>query len=139
PPKPARPACAPGSGAPARVRCRSAVPTMIGRSQAYTLCMLSGSPLVCCAPFRRSAPVVTRNEGMAMSENRPQQPKQPAPRTAFKPGQSGNPGGRPRELKEVREAAREHTAEAIERLAHWMRSDDPRASPAAAQALLDRG
>lgn len=73
-----------------------------------------------------------------MSENRPQQTKRPVPRTAFKPGQSGNPGGRPRELKEVLEAAREHSEEAIERLAYWMRTDDPRASPAAAQALLDR-
>jgi hypothetical protein len=35
--------------------------------------------------------------------------------------------------------ARKHTAEAIERLVHWMRSDDSRASVAATQALLDRG
>ena len=32
-----------------------------------------------------------------------------------------------------------HTAEAIERLAYWMRSEDPRASPAACSALLARG
>src|SRR4051794_5342837 len=57
----------------------------------------------------------------------------------FKPGQSGNPGGRPRTIGDVRDAAREHTVEAIERLAHWMRSNDPRASIAAATALLDRG
>lgn len=57
----------------------------------------------------------------------------------FKPGQSGNPGGRPREIGDVVAAAREHTVAAVERLAHWMRSDDPRASPAASIALLDRG
>ena len=39
---------------------------------------------------------------------------------------------------EVIEAARQHTPAAIARLAHWMQSDDPRASVAACQALLDR-
>jgi uncharacterized protein DUF5681 len=57
----------------------------------------------------------------------------------FKPGQSSNPGGRPRTIGEVRDAARAHTVEAIERLAHWMRSNNPKASIAAATALLDRG
>ena len=58
--------------------------------------------------------------------------------SAFKPGQSGNPGGRPREVREVLAAAREPTEEAIERLAYWMRSDNPKASPAACIALLNR-
>ena len=58
---------------------------------------------------------------------------------AFKPGESGNPGGRPKEAPEVKALAREHGPEAITKLASWMRSDDPRASVAAAQALLDRG
>lgn len=57
----------------------------------------------------------------------------------FKPGQSGNPGGRPKEDPEVKELARQHTAEAIERLAAWMRSDNPKASVSAAVQLLDRG
>jgi hypothetical protein len=57
----------------------------------------------------------------------------------FQPGQSGNPGGRPKETAEVRQLAREHTAEIIERLLFWVRSDNPRASVAACQALLDRG
>jgi hypothetical protein len=35
--------------------------------------------------------------------------------------------------------ARKHTAEAVERLTHWMRSDNASASVAAANALLDRG
>ena len=35
--------------------------------------------------------------------------------------------------------ARRHSKEAIERLIHWMKSDDGRISVAAANALLDRG
>lgn len=58
---------------------------------------------------------------------------------AFKKGASGNPGGRPKEAPEVKALAREHGSEAITKLASWMRSSDPRASVAAAQALLDRG
>jgi len=34
----------------------------------------------------------------------------------FKKGQSGNPGGRPKIVGEVKELARTHTAEAIETL-----------------------
>ena len=39
----------------------------------------------------------------------------------------------------MRNAAREHTVEAIACLAHWMKSDNAKASIAAANALLDRG
>ncbi len=35
-----------------------------------------------------------------MSANRPQTGKRPAPRTAFRPGQSGNPSGRPKRTAE---------------------------------------
>ena len=56
----------------------------------------------------------------------------------FVKGKSGNPAGRPKELKDVIELARSYTIESIERLADWMHSDDPRASVAAANALLDR-
>lgn len=54
-------------------------------------------------------------------------------------GQSGNPGGRPKVAADVKEEARKHTKEALDRLVHWMRSDDPQASIRAATALLDRG
>ena len=57
----------------------------------------------------------------------------------FQKGQSGNPGGRPKELGDIKELARQYTAEAIERLVDWMRSDEPKASVAAANTLLDRG
>ena len=61
--------------------------------------------------------------------------------TSFRPGQSGNPNGRPRVLADVQNAAREHSSEAIETLAGIMHN--PKA-PAAARisaacALLDRG
>ncbi len=59
-------------------------------------------------------------------------------RGQFKKGKSGNPGGRPRDVGAVKEAAAAHTLEAIERLAYWMRSTNPKASVAAANALLDR-
>jgi len=58
---------------------------------------------------------------------------------AFKKGESGNPGGRPKENDELKALAREFTAEAIERIAFWMRSEEARASLSAAMALLDRG
>jgi len=54
----------------------------------------------------------------------------------FKKGQSSNPGGRIGVPKEVRELARTHTEAAINRLAFWMQSEDPRASVAACNALL---
>ena len=59
----------------------------------------------------------------------------------FKPGESGNPAGRPQTNKFVIELARKHTEEAIAKLAELMRLDDPdsRATQvAAAKALLDR-
>jgi len=57
----------------------------------------------------------------------------------FKKGQSGNPGGRPKENAEVKELARAHGPKAIAKLAELLDGDDPRVAVSAAQALLDRG
>ena len=58
----------------------------------------------------------------------------------FLPGQSGNPGGRPKDEHRVSELARSYTAEAIETLVDLMRhGKDERVRGTAAQALLDRG
>ena len=58
----------------------------------------------------------------------------------FAPGQSGNPGGRPRDEHRVAELARSYTLEAIDTLVELMRDGkDERMRGTAAQALLDRG
>ncbi|RAI30901.1 DUF5681 domain-containing protein [Rhodoplanes serenus] len=57
----------------------------------------------------------------------------------FKPGQSGNPGGRPKTIAEVRDLARAKTAEAINALAHIATAGESEAARvSAAVALLDR-
>ena len=58
---------------------------------------------------------------------------------AFQKGKSGNPGGRPKEVAEVRELAKKHGPAAIERLVTLMDSENERTAVAACQALLDRG
>lgn len=59
----------------------------------------------------------------------------------FPRGTSGNPGGRPKELRDVTELARTHSAKAIKTLAEIMDSDSapPAARVGAATAILDRG
>ena len=58
----------------------------------------------------------------------------------FRPGASGNPGGRPAALAEVKQLARQHTALAIQKLAHIAEhGHSEMAQIAAANALLDRG
>ena len=58
----------------------------------------------------------------------------------FRPGQSGNPGGRPKGVAEVRELARKHTKAAIDKLALIMKkSESDQAAIMAATVLLDRG
>ena len=60
--------------------------------------------------------------------------------TRWRPGTSGNPGGRPKAIRDVVELARQLTPEAIRTLSTVMktsRSDSARV--AAAQVILDRG
>jgi hypothetical protein len=59
----------------------------------------------------------------------------------FVPGRSGNPGGQPKGMAEVRAAARSHTALAMATLARCCTAPDAAwaAKVAAATALLDRG
>ena len=58
----------------------------------------------------------------------------------FAPGQSGSPGGRPKDEHRVAELARSYTLEAIDTLVELMRDGkDERVRGTAAQALLDRG
>lgn len=69
----------------------------------------------------------------------PRARKRPPPRTAWKPGQSGNPGGRPKEVGHVRDLARQHTELALRTLIEIAARGTPdRARVAAAEALLDR-
>ena len=56
--------------------------------------------------------------------------------TPFKPGQSGNPGGRPKGLGTK---AREYGGKCIEVLADALDSGDVKTRIAAARELLDRG
>jgi predicted phage-related endonuclease len=59
----------------------------------------------------------------------------------FQKGKSGNPGGRPKEVGEVKELARQHTEAAISTLAKIMKDGKapPNARVSAAEALLSRG
>ena len=59
----------------------------------------------------------------------------------FAKGRSDNPGGRPKELRDVVDLARRHTPDAIEALARILNSENspPAAVVAASVALLDRG
>lgn len=58
----------------------------------------------------------------------------------FQPGQSGNPGGRPKEAAEVKALARSHSKAAVEKLVALMLSSaDEKTVIAACNSILDRG
>jgi hypothetical protein len=80
------------------------------------------------------------------SENR-QKTGRKAPRTAFQPGKSGNPGGRPKltpeekaEQTALEQACRDQTKEALKTILRLMKSaDKDSVKLAAAQFVLERG
>ena len=77
---------------------------------------------------------------MMNSQNRlKQRARRTIPSSAWKPGQSGNPGGRPKIAAEIRDIARLHGREAIQRLVALMHSSNEAVAVRAAEALLDRG
>jgi hypothetical protein len=58
----------------------------------------------------------------------------------FKPGQSGNPGGRPKVVAEVQDLARQHAPAAIVELARLaLKAKNETVRVAAIRELLDRG
>ncbi len=58
----------------------------------------------------------------------------------FKKGQSGNPGGRPRVIADLRDLARQHAAAAVKELARLsLKARSEAVRVAAARELLDRG
>jgi hypothetical protein len=76
-----------------------------------------------------------------MAQNSEQQPssRRRGPGRPFPKGTSGNPGGRPKEVRHVQELARAHTLEAIETLVDVMQNSKlDRARVAAAEAILNR-
>lgn len=74
-----------------------------------------------------------------MAENSGKTARRRGPGRRFRPGRSGNPGGRPREVVHVRDLARQRTREAIETLTAVMRQGKTEAARVrAAEALLNR-
>ena len=66
--------------------------------------------------------------------------KERAANGQFPKGQSGNPGGRPRDEQKVAELARSYTREAIDTLVDIMRnSKDERVRGTAATAPMEKG
>lgn len=83
-------------------------------------------------PWPRSAAAGSAAEFHNMDDAKPRKRGNPN----WIAGKSGNPGGRPKALRDVEELARQHTPSAIQALAEALGDPDKRV--AAAVALLDR-
>lgn len=70
------------------------------------------------------------------SDKQPDKPPKPG---TFKPGTSGNPSGRPKDVHHIQELARGYAPRCVERLWELTRSHDPKVALHATVALLDRG
>lgn len=57
----------------------------------------------------------------------------------FQKGKSGNPGGRTKQDKQIKEVAQKYGLDCIKGLAELMRSDDPKVRLGAIKEMLDRG
>lgn len=73
-----------------------------------------------------------------MSANRQKTDKRKAPRTAFKPGQSGNPRGRPKKNPEVCEILKAASSDAAKKLVELSQSDNEKIALAATIEILNR-
>lgn len=62
----------------------------------------------------------------------------PPEATRFKPGQSGNPNGRPKKVQVAAAIAEESLEKAMRKLSKLINSDDEKVALAAAQAIIDR-
>lgn len=75
------------------------------------------------------------NAGKSLPGNR----QLPPIETRFKPGQSGNPNGRPKKAQQIVEKAQDNADKALTALLELMSSTDERVKLQAAMAILDRG
>jgi hypothetical protein len=80
-------------------------------------------------------------KGLVMSQNT-QETKRKAPKTAFKPGQSANPGGRPKKTPEELDliaACKAKTPDALNVIVDIMQNGEKEATRlAAAQSIIER-
>ena len=75
-----------------------------------------------------------------MAENNETTTKRRGPGKPFQKGVSGNPGGRPKTIEEIRDLARSYTAEAMQSLLRIATSGKSESAVvAASNAILDRG
>lgn len=97
---------------------------------------------------KKAAPKKTATKPLAKAaEAKPESTKKSRPipeafkAQQWKPGQSGNPGGRSPIIRELRDVAREHTVTALETLIGVMTNTEAPAAArvAAAAHMLDRG